>query len=117
MLEEVFGKGLNKRIAVYVPHTRNVHQPLTDEVAKQYTLRTLKFLGGLFGGATAFDAYGIWNSESGAPVIEKITVVYAFSDQLTRDAVLAIRRYAIELRAELQQESIAVEFNGKMFFS
>lgn len=116
MLAEVFGQGLNNRVAVYIPGTRNVNQALDEGTIEQLRDRALRFLTELFGGATAMSAFGAWYDETDTLVPEKVTIVYSFTPELTSDKVQALHKFVLELKSELAQEAISVEINGTLYF-
>lgn len=70
---------LDNKVAVYVPSTVGVDK--ICDTRKQVD-ETLTKLSGWFGGATATDAIGGWQSESGKLVKERITIVYAFCTKM-----------------------------------
>ena len=105
---------LNCEIAIFVPSTVNVDEPVDNS---QYVKATLAKLSNLFGGATAQAAYGGWVAENGQLVTEKVTIVYAncTSEQL-EDNISECVEYARQLCREMSQECISVRVNGKLGF-
>ena len=65
---------LSSIVKIYVPSTTDIDKP-TDNKPK--VIETIKFLSGLFGGATSTDAVGAWVSD-GHVITEKVVIVYAF---------------------------------------
>lgn len=117
VLEWVFGRQwLGQRVAVYVPSTRAVNEPLTTETAEAVVERTARFFSHLFGGATAQPAVGYYVASDGTLVIENITIVYAYTRRLSRHQRQAVFDYCEVLKAELGQELVTVEVNGKIRF-
>lgn len=116
MLSRVFGEGLPHKVSVYVPSTTDVRESLDSEAANKVVDSVRRYLANLFGGATAVSAEGSWVAQDGTLVTEKVTIVYAFTPQLTRAQLLDIKRYATQLKRELGQEAIAVEIDSKLFF-
>ena len=107
---------LSCSVAVYVPSTINVNEKMSKAEVKEYTDFVLGGLSALFGGATAYDAKGAWNSEKGL-VLEDVKVCksYCTSEQLKAgiDRVLSLCQ---ELKSELKQEAISLEINNKLYF-
>jgi len=117
MFKDVFKTdGFANRVALYVPSTTNVNETLDSNTADQVTNRVLRFFGEMFGGATGIPARGSWVSESGELVIEQVTIVYSFTDNLTKENLVSVHEFALRLKAELKQESISVEVNGVLAF-
>lgn len=114
MSNSVFGKGYTDKVSLYIPSTANVSVALTESAAELYVSRSLRFLSRMFGGATAIPASGAWVSED-TLVTEKVTIVYSFTQSLTRQQLLEIQQHCLELKRDLAQESIAVEINGELF--
>ena len=104
---------LARRVAVYVPATAG---PATAADNGEEVRRAAALLSGLFGGATIQPGAGCWMSDEAGLVTEATTLVYAFTD----DAGLAagidpVLDFAEAIKAEMQQESVAVEINGELF--
>lgn len=112
-----FGQGLRQHVAVYIPSTRNTDKPLSSEEHRQLVLKAVKRLSLLFGGATAIPGEGGWyRREDGRVVIEPITVVYAFAVDISPHDAASIRRFCKVLKSILQQDAIAAQINGELFF-
>ena len=105
---------LNCEIAIFVPSTINVDNPIDNS---QYVKATLAKLSSIFGGATAQQAYGGWVADSGQLVTEKVTIVYAncTSEQLENNIAECVD-YARQLCKDMSQECISVRVNGKLGF-
>lgn len=100
------------QICVFIPTTINIDQPFDSTL---YVNRTMVFLGEKFGGATSSQAKGVWNSDSSGIVNEVVHLVvsYTTEDDLNRFANEVID-YIKVLKAELQQDAMALEINKKM---
>lgn len=107
---------MKHKIQIYVPSTTNVSEVLDNDKAAIYVDRSLRFLSEEFGGATAIPAQGAWVANNGLLVKESITLVYAFTDELTVDGRKKVLAFCETLRNELEQEAIAVEINGELSF-
>jgi hypothetical protein len=116
MIADVFGDGLAHRVALYVPGTTHVSETLSEVDAERHISGALRFLSEQFGGATALSAQGSWVTKDGALVTEQVTIVYAFSDTLTRDKLERVHQYALWLKLTLKQEAVAVEIDGALHF-
>lgn len=66
---------LNAKVAIYVPSTTDVNVP-TDN--KKFVNKVMTKFSEWFGGCTSTPAVGGWVSNSGALVVENVTIVYAF---------------------------------------
>lgn len=105
---------LDNKVAVYVPSTIGVDK--VCDTRKQVD-ETLTKLSGWFGGATATDAIGGWQSESGKLVKEHITIVYAFCTKVQfTEHIDELVEYCEKMRDELGQEAVALEYNGQIAF-
>lgn len=105
---------LSHKFSIYVPSTTNINETVDNS---EQIRKTLVFLSGLFGGATATAARGAWVSSSAGLVLENVTICYAFCTLAgklkNRRSVLA---YAAGLRDEMKQDAISVEIDGRLFF-
>jgi hypothetical protein len=108
---------LDTKVAITVPGTSNVTEP-NPELQRQWVNRVIERLSRLFGGATALPGIGGYVSDTAGLITENVWVVHAFTDaaglKKNRPEVLAL---ANELCAAMDQECVAVEFNGKLFFA
>jgi hypothetical protein len=113
----VFGdSGMAHRIALYVPSTTAVDQAMDSDTAQAVVDEALRLFSDLFGGATALPATGGWVADNGTLVTERITIVYAFADDLSPEALETIRQFCEQMKADLMQEAIAIEVNGRLLF-
>ena len=105
---------LSSKLTVYVPATNNVNEEIDNSV---YVDKVAKLLSECFGGSTSSAALGYWASHSAGLVKEKTTIVFAYCSEADLNNNLDIIIEACEnLKAELSQESIAMELNGEMYF-
>lgn len=112
--DEVFAKyeGLTQYIAIYVPSTR-YNQPIDNT---EWVKCISKFLAGMFGGATAYDALGGYVAQSGEYISENVKIVKAYAGNITGDMARRVISMAQDLKGALEQECVAVEYNGKLMF-
>lgn len=102
---------LTSKVAVFIPAT--VGGSAVDNSAEVDNAAAL--LSGLFGGATIQPGAGCWLSDSGALVKEATTTVYAFcSPEAAEDHAGAVVDFMQRIKAEMQQEAVAIEIDGKM---
>jgi hypothetical protein len=114
-MDPFFGQPLaNGRVAVYVPSTRDVSQPLTEAEHQAEVDTALREFGQWFGGATSTRAVGSWLAADGSLVKETVTIVYSFAD-LTPAQQAGVREFALDLARRLGQEGVLVEWNGKAY--
>lgn len=102
---------LDRQIAIYIPST-NGKRSINPA---RHVDRALALFARLFGGSTAYPARGAWLSESNELVTESISIVESFTTASTLAQYIdQVREYALELKHELNQESIAFKVNGKL---
>ena len=79
--------------------------------------RVARLLSECFGGATASPVRGYWVAENGALVAEKTTMVFAFCDTAAAEKYIDdVVTLCNELKHEMGQEAVALEYNGSMYF-
>lgn len=112
ILEGLFS--LDHNLKIYVPSTKNVSETIDNT---PYVNRLLGLCSDLFGGSTAYQALGAWNSKDKGLVTEKVTIVesYATSEAI-ENGLLKVLKECKKLKAELTQESIALEYDKKLYF-
>jgi len=104
---------LSCKINAFVPAT--IHDKEIDNT--EYVDRIATIFSKCFGGATATQALGCWLSAHVGLIKEKTTIVFSYctTEQLEENIEIVID--ALEaLKKELEQEVIAVEINGEMYF-
>lgn len=105
---------LKSKITVYVPATADVDKAIDNT---PYVERVARTLSACFGGATASPAQGFWVAEGGALVKESTTMVFAYCSTEDAEKYLEdVVRLCVELKHEMTQEAIALEYNGSMYF-
>lgn len=105
---------LNHKITVYVPATK-----IENGIAKQidnssYVERMAILMSNTFGGATSSPAIGYWMSAERGLEKEKTTMVFSFAKSL--EDVDFIIDECEKIKAELNQDSIALEADQVMHF-
>lgn len=104
---------LSQRVAVYIPSTIDV-DTATDN--REQIAACASLLSSLFGGATATAARGYWMSGAAGLVGEDVTVVYSFgtAEQMT-EHMPDVVRFAEQLKKDMAQEAISLEYNGELY--
>lgn len=103
------------KIAVYVPSTFRVNEAINPA---PYVQRLARKFSAMFGGCSASRVSGYWVSDDTGELIEEAPViVYSFTDRVTAEAYIAdVVALAVDLREELQQEAISLEYDGSLYF-
>lgn len=105
---------LNAKVAIYVPSTTNVNKP-TDNAAM--VNKVMESFSNWFGGCTSTPAVGGWVSNSGTLVVENVTIVYAFcTPESFGEHFEEVMQLATEIRDEMKQEAVTLEYNGQIKF-
>ena len=107
-------ENLSCKIAIYVPATVNIDVAIdnSDMVEK-----TAIFLSDLFGGCTACDVSGYWITQEKKLVKEKPVVVYAYTtEEKAREAEEKIIDFVQQMKREMMQECVSVEYNNRLYF-
>lgn len=105
---------LNHKLTVYVPATAGVNKPIDN--TKQVN-QTAELLSRCFGGATSTPAVGFWVSDKEGLVKENTTLVFAYADEASLTAHFdEVIEWCEHLKAEMEQEAIALELDNKMAF-
>ena len=105
---------LNAKVAIYVPSTTDVNVP-TDN--KKFVNKVMTKFSEWFGGCTSTPAVGGWESDSGALVVESVTIVYAIcTPESFGEHFEKVYTLATEIRDEMKQEAVTLEYNGQVKF-
>lgn len=115
-VRQVFGSGFQHQVAVVVPGTNRVNQPLPPSEHAHWVRTALRTFSVLFGGATAVAAQGGWVTHQGDLVEEAVTIVYSFTSDLSIHHLRTVSQFAQVLGDALGQESVAVVVDGELFF-
>lgn len=102
---------LENTVKVYVPSTVNVDKVMVDN--SKFVDVALAEMSEAFGGATSQNGVGCWMSERLGLVKENVTIVYSYVDKLTDDTINKVVGLAEWIKAEMSQEAVAIEINGK----
>lgn len=105
---------LSSKITVYVPATINVNEEINNE---KHVDQIASLLSKCFGGSTSTPALGYWLSNTQGLVKEKTTMIFSYcKDQDLQEKIDVIITECENLKTELNQEAIAMEINGEMYF-
>lgn len=105
---------LNAKVAIYVPSTTDANVP-TDNAAM--VNKVMESFSNWFGGCTSTPAVGGWVSNSGTLVVENATIVYAFcTPESFGEHFEEVMQLATEIRDEMKQEAVTLEYNGQIKF-
>lgn len=98
---------MNNLVSIYVPSTNNVNQVVYNE---QIVKRIAKLLSLRYGGASWAQINGAWFSEDlNELVIEPVTRVYAYAENLTAYDKAFIKMLASAVKTWMSQEAVAYE--------
>lgn len=89
--------------------------------AEIQNLETLKMevqneLTNLFGGATLSNAVGTYRLETGVIQREGVSICESYADNLTEQKTSAVIEICEALKVKANQESIALNINGELYF-
>ena len=105
---------LSSKVTVIVPATKNINEEFDN---KEYVEKTATILSKCFGGATATETLGFWNSPTIGLVKEKSTTVFAYCNESDLQSnIEQVIEWCEEMKTELAQDAIALEINGEMYF-
>ncbi len=102
---------LSHKVSVYVPELTK-----SGERCEDWNDKTAELLVSLFGGSTSSDAIGYWHLSTGKLQREAVKLVFSYAEQLTDSAIDAIYRHAERLKAACQQDAVAIEIDGELYF-
>lgn len=104
---------LSCQVKIFVPSTVDV---IVDFDSSEWIDKALCLLSEEFGGATASNALGVWQTMQGNLIKEKVTIVFSFARQeQLNDSIEKIHNFCLEMKKSLSQESVALEVNGELY--
>ena len=105
---------MKSKITVYVPSTVDVNKEIDNSAQVE---RVAQLLSSCFGGATASPVHGYWVSQDSSLVVENTTMVFSYCDSADAEKYIDdVVRLCYELKREMSQEAIGLEYNGAMYF-
>lgn len=115
ILQDAFSLGA--KVALYVPSTYNGNETCPDSLRVEILDTVQSSFAQMFGGATAHEATGLWQSEELGLVSEAVTIVESFALDSDIDKCLArVVELAQDVKSQLQQEAVSLELRGRLFF-
>jgi hypothetical protein len=103
---------LDHQVRIYIPGTTNI-DTLTD--TSKYTHDAIELFSNLFGGATEYQANGGWISSTKGLVIEPVRIIQSFcNSESIKLGLKAVIKFAELIKRELKQESVALEYDGRL---
>lgn len=107
---------LTHKASITVPSTFGV-SAIADEARTERTVEIVQNdFSQMFGGSTTVQAVGTYKADSGELVKENVTVVTANIAELDDDAEFLLVTLAKLVKTRHQQECVALEVDGKMYF-
>ena len=105
---------LAHKVTVYGPGTVGA---ATAGNTSEWIARAASLLSSRFGGATSSPAVGYWLSDVHGLIRENTTIVFAYAaEQALEAGVDAVVDFCAEMRDALDQEAVALEIDGEMYF-
>lgn len=108
---------LDCKIAIYVPSTTDVNCADKENLQEVFMDKCMRKFSEWFGGATATDALGGWMSNDKGLILERVRIVYAFCRKEDfAENFTEILQICEEIKSEMRQESVTLEYNGQIKF-
>jgi len=107
-----------ERVAIYVPTTLGTRGEAPQSLIDASIAESVRIMSELFGGATITDGRGAWTANDGGMAEEAVHIVYSYAakSDLTDDVVDAIVELAEDVQRRQEQEAVALEVSGAMYF-
>lgn len=117
MKELKFLFDLDCKVSIYVPSTTDVNCADEENLQQRFVELCMKKFSEWFGGATATDALGGWMSNDKGLILERVRIVYAFCRKEDfAENFVEILRICEQIKSEMRQESVTLEYNGQIKF-
>jgi len=105
---------LSSKVTIIVPATININEEIDNT---EYVNKVAKLLSECFGGATATETLGYWQSPTVGLVKEKSTTVFAYCKESDLQAHIdKVIELCEQLKSDMTQDAITMEINGEMYF-
>lgn len=105
---------LSSKVTVIVPATININEEIDNT---PYVDKVASLMSECFGGATASQTLGYWQSTTMGLIKEKSTTVFAYcSEADLQSNIDKVIELCESLKVEMTQDAIALEINGEMYF-
>lgn len=105
--------GLGEYVAIYVPSTQNTNESVNNA---EYVEKIQFELSKMFGGSTSYDTVGSFVADNNEHIVEKVTIVKAFSTKIDNEHVEKCVELCKTLKVEMGQYCVSLEINGQLFF-
>lgn len=103
-----------EKVEVYIPSTRNIIEHIDNA---EHIEKGGRLFAELFGGFSTMEVGGGWVSDSAGLVLEKPTILYAYTNTETLEAALQkVIDFAQWLKREQGQDSILIVVSGNAYF-
>lgn len=99
---------LNHKVEIYVPMNNPEQEQMRDAVFQMFCEE--------FGGATINPVLGGWIGGEGNLVTDKIGIVYSYVSVITPVVSKLLKKIAIEVREQLNQDAVTLVIDGKAGF-
>ena len=107
---------LNHRICVFIPSTVDGNKP-AKRLQKKVTKKAAKRFSLLFGGSTAQEATGFWNSPEKGLIQEKQILIFSNCTEADKTSKSeAVKTFAKAVCKFMRQEAVTVEIDGTLQF-
>ena len=105
---------LESNVKIYVPSTISTNIEIDNSLQVDKLLTEFSML---FGGATSYAALGCWMSNTLGLIKERVTIVEAYCHETElKHSIDKILELAETLKNEMNQETVSLEVNGKLYF-
>lgn len=108
---------LENNIKVYIA-SKDKNGDLIDNKVRATTINnTIKTFSTLFGGATSYNALGSWVNSDNKLMVEPVEIIESYFDSKDINAKLSTAlKHIHEVKKELNQEAVSIEYNNKLYF-
>lgn len=107
---------LTHKASITVPSTLGLSGIAPEELTERTVEMVQNDFTRYFGGSTTVKAQGTYEAQDGCMVKEAVTVVTANIDELDDDAEFLLVTLAKLVKSRHEQECVALEVDGKMYF-
>jgi hypothetical protein len=104
---------LSSKIVVYVPST--IYNVKIDN--SEYVKKIAEYFSEIFGGCTSTNSTGWYKANNGDMIFEEITQLFSYctTEQMNlhhKDII----KFLMDIKNELKQEALMIEYNGESIF-
>lgn len=105
-----------KRVSIYIGSVDGKGKPIESEVRNSSLLQCATVFSKKFGGATVQNSEGFYLNSEQNIIREDVKILYSSFKKLTRKDKKDIRALALDVKKNLRQESVMLEFGDKAEF-